>query len=75
MSLHRPKLYSNRTISRGPKAGRRILVAGGAGFLGSHLCHTLLHDEHIVICMDNFETGRMSNIGILLSDPNFILVR
>ena len=75
MSLHRPKLHSHRTISRGPKAGRRILVAGGAGFLGSHLCHTLLNDEHVVICMDNFETGRMSNIALLLSDPNFILVR
>lgn len=75
MSLHRPKLHSHRTISRGPKAGRRILVAGGAGFLGSHLCHTLLNDEHVVICMDNFETGRMSNIALLLNDPNFILVR
>jgi UDP-glucuronate decarboxylase len=53
----------------------RILVTGGAGFLGSHLCDRLLADGHDVICLDNFFTGRKSNITHLLSKPNFELVR
>ncbi|UWR39413.1 UDP-glucuronic acid decarboxylase family protein [Sulfitobacter sp. W074] len=69
-----PQLHVRDSSGR-PNPCRRILVAGGAGFLGSHLCHTLLHEEHIVICMDNFTTGRMSNIALMLNDPNFILVR
>ena len=67
--------FETASIAMRPKPSRRILVAGGAGFLGSHLCHTLIHQEHVVICMDNFQTGRMSNIALLLSDPNFILVQ
>ncbi|TKB31189.1 MAG: NAD-dependent epimerase/dehydratase family protein, partial [Mesorhizobium sp.] len=45
---------------------RRVLVAGGAGFLGSHLCERLLHDGHSVICVDNFSTGRLENLRHLL---------
>lgn len=53
----------------------RILVTGGAGFLGSHLCDRLLKDGHEVICLDNFFTGRKTNIAHLLGRPDFELVR
>jgi UDP-glucuronate decarboxylase len=54
---------------------RRILVTGGAGFLGSHLCERLLADGHEVICLDNFFTGRRENIAHLMNDANFELLR
>lgn len=54
---------------------RRILVTGGAGFLGSHLCEVLLKKGHDVICVDNFFTGRKANIAHLISNPYFELVR
>src|SRR5262245_29101565 len=54
---------------------KRILVTGGAGFLGSHLCERLLAASHEVICLDNFFTGRRQNVEHLLGDPNFELVR
>lgn len=54
---------------------KRILVSGGAGFIGSHLCERLLKDGHEVICMDNFFTGDKSNIVHLLQNPYFELVR
>ena len=53
----------------------RILVTGGAGFLGSHLCDRLLKDGHDVICLDNFFTGRKTNIAHLHGRPDFELVR
>ncbi len=53
----------------------RILITGGAGFLGSHLCDRLLKDGNEVICLDNFFTGRKTNIAHLLGRPDFELVR
>jgi UDP-glucuronate decarboxylase len=53
----------------------RILVTGGAGFLGSHLCERLLNDGHDVICLDNYFTGRKSNIAHLLGNAHFELMR
>ncbi len=53
----------------------RILVTGGAGFLGSHLCDRLIKDGEEVVCLDNFFTGRKQNIAHLLDHPRFELVR
>ena len=53
----------------------RILITGGAGFLGSHLSDRLLGDGHEVICLDNFFTGRKANIQHLLANPKFELIR
>jgi len=53
----------------------RILVTGGAGFLGSHLCERLLAEGHDVICMDNFFTGRRTNVLHLMENPRFELIR
>ena len=54
---------------------KRILVTGGAGFVGSHLCERLLNDGNEVICLDNFFTGSKANIVHLLSNPYFEMVR
>jgi UDP-glucuronate decarboxylase len=54
---------------------RRILVTGGAGFIGSHLCDRLIGDGHEVICLDNFFTGRRENIQHLIDNPRFELLR
>ena len=53
----------------------RILITGGAGFLGSHLCDRLIEQGNEVICLDNFFTGRKANIQHLLGNPRFELVR
>jgi UDP-glucuronate decarboxylase len=53
----------------------RILVTGGAGFLGSHLCQRLLSGGHDVICVDNFSTGTRDNVVPLLGNPRFELLR
>jgi UDP-glucuronate decarboxylase len=53
----------------------RILVTGGAGFIGSHLCDRLLGEGHDVICLDNFFTGRRENIEHLLDHPHFEVLR
>ena len=54
---------------------KRILVTGGAGFLGSHLCERLVDAGHDVICLDNFFTSQKSNVAHLLGRPNFELIR
>lgn len=62
-------MISTSTVSR------RVLVTGGAGFLGSHLCERLVNAGHEVLCVDNYFTGRRSNVAHLLDFPNFELVR
>ena len=54
---------------------KMVLVTGGAGFLGSHLCDRLINDGHDVLCADNFFTGSKDNIAHLLLHPNFELIR
>jgi UDP-glucuronate decarboxylase len=54
---------------------KRILVTGGAGFLGSHLCDRLVEQGHDVICLDNFFTSQKTNVSHLLGRPNFDLIR
>jgi UDP-glucuronate decarboxylase len=54
---------------------KKVLVTGGAGFVGSHLCERLLRDGHEVVCLDNYFTGQKENVVHLLSNPYFELVR
>lgn len=54
---------------------KRVLITGGAGFLGSHLCRRLLAEGHEVLCVDNYFTGRRSNVADLLENPRFELMR
>ena len=54
---------------------KRVLVTGGAGFIGSHLCRRLIEDGHEVLCVDNFFTGTRANIADLLDHPRFELMR
>jgi UDP-glucuronate decarboxylase len=58
-----------------PSLQKRILVTGGAGFLGSHLCERLVGEGHDVICLDNFFTSQKTNVIHLLDRPNFELLR
>ena len=60
---------------RSYNARKRVLVTGGAGFLGSHLCERLIADGYSVLCVDNFFTGTKDNISHLLPDPNFEVMR
>src|SRR3990167_5795041 len=53
----------------------RILITGGAGFIGSHLCDLLLSKGHQVICMDNLITGNLENISHLFENPNFKFIK
>ena len=57
------------------KSRKQILVTGGSGFLGSHLCERLLNEGHDVICLDNFFTGTKQNIRHLLANPSFEFLR
>ncbi len=57
------------------KTQNRILITGGAGFLGSHLCDRLVEEGHDVLCLDNFFTGGKQNVSHLLGKPNFELIR
>ncbi len=54
---------------------KRVLVTGGAGFLGSHLCERLLEAGDEVLCVDNFFTGRRANVSHLMDNPLFELLR
>ncbi len=58
-----------------PHIRKQVLVTGGAGFLGSHLCERLLHDGHYVLCVDNFFTGSKDNIVHLMDNPFFEIMR
>src|SRR5215204_5505945 len=54
--------------------GRVVVVAGGAGFIGSHLCDALISEGARVICLDNFQTGRQQNLHHLRREPRFELI-
>ncbi|MCL2649431.1 MAG: SDR family oxidoreductase [Candidatus Azobacteroides sp.] len=56
------------------RANKKVLVTGGAGFIGSNLCETLLKTNHQVVCLDNFSTGNPQNIQSFISDKNFKLI-
>ena len=56
-------------------SGKRVLVTGGAGFIGSHLCERLLAEGYDVLCVDNYFTGSKDNVAHLLQDPHFELMR
>ncbi len=58
-----------------PSVRKRILVSGGAGFLGSHLCERLIADGHDVLCVDNYFTGRKDNVAHLIGLPQFEALR
>jgi UDP-glucuronate decarboxylase len=74
---HSDRAYANIFEFEGlvlvSQAKKHILVTGGAGFLGSHLCEVLLENGHHVICLDNFYTGTHANIAHLVTHPNFEL--
>jgi len=62
-------------MKRGCNSRKRILVTGGAGFIGSHLCERLLAEGHDILCADNFYTGTRDNVVHLLGNPHFELLR
>jgi UDP-glucuronate decarboxylase len=64
-----------KTVAVKEGKSMRILVTGGAGFIGSHLCERLIKEGHDVICLDNFFTGRRENVFQLLDDRRFELLR
>jgi len=69
------KKKAGEPLMRVESTQRRILVTGGAGFLGSHLCERLLAQGHEVLCVDNFFTGARRNVEHLLGNPRFELMR
>ncbi|NJC40357.1 nucleoside-diphosphate-sugar epimerase/spore maturation protein CgeB [Brevundimonas alba] len=66
---------STETSMRNVTDRKSVLVAGGAGFLGSHLCDRLLADGHHVVCLDNLQTGDLANLEQAMKKPNFEFVR
>ncbi|RWX62175.1 NAD-dependent epimerase/dehydratase family protein, partial [Mesorhizobium sp. M4B.F.Ca.ET.089.01.1.1] len=72
-----------KVVKLDPRGGRkgantdrgRALVAGGAGFLGSHLCERLLHDGYEVVVLDNFHTGKRYNLNGMHRDPFFTCIK
>ena len=62
-------------MDRYPSQPKRVLVTGGAGFIGSHLCDRLVAEGHEVLCVDNFYTGSRQNVRHLLGNPAFELLR
>ena len=72
MSINRIKALDAQSLRSAPK---RILVTGGAGFLGSHLCDRFVREGHEVICVDNFYSSIKQNIGHLLGNPSFEFIR
>ncbi|OJY78865.1 MULTISPECIES: UDP-glucuronic acid decarboxylase family protein [unclassified Rhizobium] len=67
--------FKSARLSQKNANRRTVLVAGGAGFLGSHLCERLLQEGHEVVCIDNFSTGRMDNLWHLLRYDTFSFIR
>jgi UDP-glucuronate decarboxylase len=65
---------ANRIMTQSPSRSKHILVAGGAGFLGSHLCEKLVERGDTVSCIDNFSTGRMRNVEHLTSSNRFEII-
>ncbi len=62
-------------MKRGCNSRKRILITGGAGFIGSHLCERLLAEGHDILCVDNFYTGTRDNVAHLFGNPHFELLR
>ena len=72
MSISRTRAVDARSLKSIPK---RILVIGGAGFLGSHLCDRFLAEGHEVICVDNFYSSTKQNIQHMMGNPSFECIR
>jgi UDP-glucuronate decarboxylase len=68
-------MHYRRKMARKYSEQKRVLVTGGAGFLGSHLCDRLINDGHEVLCVDNFYTGTRRNISHLLGNERFEILR
>lgn len=78
LSVYRKIVYNNGSKKKQEGNGmdrKRILVTGGAGFLGSHLCDRLIEQGNDVICLDNLFTGRKENIRHLMGNPYFEFIR